>query len=72
MGLPSVSTPIGTTLRGDYRSRGPEIAKVVGVPLLAQLLIDPELTRLCDEGDIERYDAKVLSSLTEKFPSGDA
>ena len=40
---------------------------MVGVPLLAQLPIDPELTRLCDEGDIERYDAKVLSSLAESF-----
>lgn len=40
---------------------------MVGVPLLAQLPIDPELTRLCDEGDIERCDARVLSSLVESF-----
>jgi len=43
------------------------MAKVVGVPLLAQLPIGPELTRLCDEGNIERCGAKVLSSLAESF-----
>ena len=40
---------------------------MAGVPLLVQFPINPELTRLCDEGDIERYDAKVLSSLAESF-----
>ena len=31
--------------------------------LLVQLPIDPNLARLCDEGNIERYDAQVVDSL---------
>ena len=49
------------------RSKGQEMAKAVGAPLLAQIPIDPELARLCDEGDIERYDSEVLSSFAETF-----
>ena len=37
------------------RSRGEEMAESTGAPLLGQLPIDPELARLCDEGNIERY-----------------
>jgi hydrogenase maturation protease len=49
------------------RSKGQEIAKVAKAPLLAQIPIDPELARLCDEGEIERYDSEVLNSLVETF-----
>lgn len=49
------------------RSKGEEMAKAVGAPLLAQLPVDPELARLCDEGNIERYDAEVLNDFTEAF-----
>lgn len=49
------------------RSKGEEMAKAAGAPLLAQIPIDPELARLCDEGDIERYDSEVLSNFTEAF-----
>jgi len=49
------------------RSKGQKMAKLVGDPLLAQFPIDPELARLCDEGDIERYDSEVLNSFIETF-----
>jgi Mrp family chromosome partitioning ATPase len=49
-------------------SKGQEMAKVAEAPLLAQIPIDPELARLCDEGEIERYDSEVLNSFIETFP----
>ncbi len=49
------------------KSRGEEMAKTAGAPLLAQFPIDPELAKLCDEGDIERYDSEVLSDFVETF-----
>jgi Mrp family chromosome partitioning ATPase len=47
------------------RSRGEEMAKAAHAPLLGQLPIDPELARLCDEGNIERYDGEIITSLSE-------
>ena len=47
------------------KSRAEERAKAAGVPLLGQIPIDPELARLCDEGNIERYDSDVLGSFAE-------
>ena len=47
------------------RSRGEEMAKAANAPLLGQLPIDPALAKLCDEGEIERYDAGVVKSLGE-------
>ena len=49
------------------RSKGQAMAKVAGAPLLAQLPIDPELARLCDEGNIERYDSEVLNGFAGAF-----
>jgi hydrogenase maturation protease len=46
-------------------SRGKEMAEVAGAPLLAQFPIDPELARLCDEGEIERYDSEVLNDFAD-------
>ena len=48
-------------------SKGQEMARSVGAPLLAQFPIDPELARLCDAGEIERYDADVLQRLAGTF-----
>lgn len=45
------------------RSRGEEMARAAQAPLLVQLPIDPELAKLCDEGNIERYDAETVSKL---------
>lgn len=41
------------------KSQGEEMAKAAGAPLLGQLPIDPDLAKLCDEGNIERYDSEV-------------
>jgi hydrogenase maturation protease len=49
------------------KSRGEEMAKVAHAPLLGQLPIDPELAKLCDEGNIERYDSKIISRLGESL-----
>lgn len=48
-------------------SKGQEMARAAGAPLLGQLPIDPELARLCDEGNIERYDSEVVNSFAQAF-----
>ncbi len=45
------------------KSCGKEMARAVGVPLLGQLPVDPELAKLCDEGNIERYNADVVAKI---------
>jgi ATP-binding protein involved in chromosome partitioning len=45
------------------KSRGEEMAKAAGAPLLGRIPIDPKLAALCDEGHIERYSSDVLKSL---------
>ncbi len=47
------------------KSRGEEMAAATNAPLLAQLPIDPELAKLCDEGEIERYDGEIMQKLGE-------
>jgi len=46
------------------RSKGQEMATASGSPLLGTLPIDPELARLCDEGEIERYSSDALSEMS--------
>jgi len=45
------------------KSPGEEMARVANAPLLGQLPIDPELAKLCDEGNIERYDSEIIEKL---------
>ena len=45
------------------RSKGEEMAQAAQAPLLGQLPIDPELAKLCDDGDIERYDSEFVNGL---------
>jgi len=47
------------------RSKGEEMSKAAGAPLLGQIPIDPEIARLCDQGDIERYDSDVVNGLAQ-------
>jgi hydrogenase maturation protease len=47
------------------RSHGEEMAEAANAPLLGQLPIDPSLAKLCDEGDIERYDGDIVTRLGE-------
>ncbi len=49
------------------KSHGEAMAQAAHAPLLGQLPIDPELAKLCDEGNIERYDAEVMNSFSESL-----
>jgi len=49
------------------KSRADEMVKAAEAPLLGQIPIDPELSRLCDEGNIERYDSDILSGFADAF-----
>ncbi|MFC2062498.1 P-loop NTPase [Chloroflexota bacterium] len=49
------------------KSRGVEMAHAAAAPLLGQIPIDPELARLCDEGNIERYDSEILTELGQSI-----
>lgn len=49
------------------RSKGEEMARVSGTPLLAQIPIDPQLAQLCDEGNIEGYSSDILKTLVDNF-----
>jgi hydrogenase maturation protease len=53
----------GRKLEVFGKSKGEEMAKACGAPLLGRLPIDPELARLCDEGEIERYSSDAVSEL---------
>ena len=45
------------------RSKGEEMAKASEAPLLGRLPIDPELARLCDQGEIEKYSSDAISEI---------
>jgi len=49
------------------KGRGDEMAQAVQAPLLGRLPIDPELSKLCDEGNIERYDNEIITSLGQSL-----
>jgi hydrogenase maturation protease len=49
------------------KSRSQEMEAAAGAPLLAQIPIDPELAKLCDQGKIERYSSEVFDSLSQNF-----
>jgi len=63
---------IGKKIEIFGKSRGAEMAQSTGAPLLGQLPIDPELARLCDEGQIERYDAEIVTRLGEALSGSTA
>ncbi len=49
------------------KSRAEDMAKAAGAPLLAQLPIDPELAKLCDDGDLEQYNSPLIAGFGEAF-----
>ncbi len=49
------------------KSRGEEMARAVRAPLLGRLPVDPELAKLCDEGEIERYTSDAFTSMAQTF-----
>jgi Mrp family chromosome partitioning ATPase len=48
-------------------SRGQEMARAANAPLLAQLPLDPELAKLCDRGEIESYDSKIIQAFGQSL-----
>jgi Mrp family chromosome partitioning ATPase len=48
-------------------SKGEEMARAAGAPLLAQIPIDPELAQLCDMGEIEHYISDVIDKLGQSL-----
>jgi Mrp family chromosome partitioning ATPase len=53
----------GEKLEVFGRSKGKDMARISGAPLLGSLPIDPELARLCDEGEIEKYSSDAVSEI---------
>jgi len=49
------------------KSQGQEMAEAARAPLLGQLPIDPELARLSDEGEIERYSSDAFITFSQAF-----
>jgi Mrp family chromosome partitioning ATPase len=49
------------------KSKGEEMAKSAGAPLLGQIPIDPALAQHCDQGNIERYDSEATRSFADAF-----
>jgi Mrp family chromosome partitioning ATPase len=49
------------------KSKGEEMAKLAGAPLLAQIPIDPSLAELCDKGEIERYSSEIFDAMSKNF-----
>ncbi len=47
------------------KSRGEEMSRAAGAPLLGQLPLDPELAKLCDEGNIERYSSEIYNTFAQ-------
>ena len=57
----------GKRLEVFGKSRAEEMAKAAGAPLLAQVPIDPELARLCDDGDLELYNSPLIAEMGREF-----
>jgi Mrp family chromosome partitioning ATPase len=51
------------------KSRGDEMAKDSGAPLMGRIPIDPKLAALCDEGHIERYDSDEVRAYGKALDS---
>jgi hypothetical protein len=43
-------------------SHAAEMAQLSQAPLLGQLPLDPELAKLCDHGEIEKYDSEIMKA----------
>jgi Mrp family chromosome partitioning ATPase len=65
----SYFTPPGSKKKLELfgKSRSQEMSEATGAPLLAQIPIDPNLAKLCDEGEIERYSSKIFDNLSRNF-----
>jgi hydrogenase maturation protease len=56
------------------KSQGAELAKEMNTPFLGQIPIDPDLAKLCDEGNVEMYESDIIGeigkTLSGALPSG--
>jgi len=57
----------GEKLEVFGRSKGKDMARISGAPLLGSLPLDPELARLCDEGEIEKYSSDAVSEIVSNL-----
>jgi Mrp family chromosome partitioning ATPase len=62
----------GKRLEVFGKSRAQDMARAAQAPLLAQLPIDPELARLCDDGELELYSSTLVADLGQAFVSAAA
>jgi Mrp family chromosome partitioning ATPase len=60
-------TEINKNIELFGKSRGDEMARVAGGPLLGRLPIDPELAGLCDAGNIEHYESDIYNTFTDNL-----
>ena len=44
-----------------------EIADLAGAPIIGQLPIDPDMTKLADAGEIEEYEHEAYTELAAAF-----
>lgn len=51
------------------KSKADDMARAAGAPLLAQLPLDPDLARMCDEGELELYSSSLVTNLGQAFVS---
>jgi Mrp family chromosome partitioning ATPase len=49
------------------KSKAGEMAKAAQAPLLAQVPIDPDLAKLCDDGNLEQYSSPLIADLGRAF-----
>jgi Mrp family chromosome partitioning ATPase len=49
------------------QSRGEEMSLLAGAPLLGRLPIDPDLVKLCDEGNIEQYNGELFRNFKDEL-----
>lgn len=52
----------------DSRRKNSVVNEEVVREILGQMPIDPELARLCDQGDIESYDSEITNRFGEAIP----
>ena len=55
-----IASGMGSRAQGLFKQN--HIQVIIGV-----MESDPELAKLCDEGNIERYDAEIVNSLGQSF-----
>jgi hybrid cluster-associated redox disulfide protein len=62
-----MNLPNGERMEVFGPSNGPDLVYTTGSPLLAQVPIDPTISKFCDEGSIEAYDSEELNTLAANF-----